>query len=238
VDHLTLALAAACVAGLVRGFAGFGSSLVLVPWLAALYGPRSAVPVALLVELLLAVPFVPPATRRVDWGRIRLLSVAAVATVPLGAVLLATVDPVAIRWAMSIVVVAAVGVLGLGWRYAGAPRPSLTVATGAASGMLNGAVGLAGPPVVFYYLAGTDTARTMRASFTVFFAWVDSLAMASFALTGTIGRDSVVLALQLAVPYLACAAAGARLFRRSDETRYRRVATGILLGVALSTMPR
>jgi uncharacterized membrane protein YfcA len=236
-DSLTLALVAACVAGLVRGFTGFGSSLVIVPWLSAVYGPRTAVPVALLVELLLAVPFVPPATRHVDWPRIRLLCVAALVTVPLGAVLLATVDPDAIRWAISLVVVAAVGVLGLGWRYSGVPRPSLTLATGATSGILNGAVGLAGPPVVFYYLAGADTARAMRASFIVFFAWVDSIAVLSFALTGTISQEALVLALEMAVPYLLCAWAGARLFRVSDEARYRRIAMAVLLGVAVSTVP-
>src|SRR4051794_41965682 len=88
------------LAGLVRGFSGFGSALVLSPSLAALYGPQVAVPVALVLELALAVPLVPRVRHLVDWRRIALLCVAAPLTVPLGARLLAIVDPEALRWAI------------------------------------------------------------------------------------------------------------------------------------------
>ena len=55
------AVGAALLAGVVRGFSGFGSALILSPSLSALYGPEVAVPVALLLEFALAGPFVPPA---------------------------------------------------------------------------------------------------------------------------------------------------------------------------------
>ena len=57
------------LAGVVRGFSGFGSALILSPSLSALYGPAVAVPVALLLELVLSGPFVPPAARLVDRRR-------------------------------------------------------------------------------------------------------------------------------------------------------------------------
>ena len=58
------AVGAALLAGVVRGFSGFGSALILSPSLSALYGPEVAVPVALLLEFVLAGPFVPPAAAR------------------------------------------------------------------------------------------------------------------------------------------------------------------------------
>ena len=231
------AVAAALVAGAVRGFSGFGSALVLSPSLAALYGARVAVPVALLLELALAGPFVPPAARLVDRRRTALLCVAAAVMVPLGAYLLSVVDGVALRWVICALVFAAVAILGFGWRYHGRPHAAATAATGALSGLLGGATGLTGPPVIFYELAGSAPIERMRASFIIFFAWVDIVALVSFAFTGTLGGRPLLIAVALVAPYLAAAGVGARLFGRASETFYRRLALVILTGVAVVSLP-
>src|SRR3954470_21086663 len=103
------------LAGVVRGFWGFGSALVLSPSLAALYGPKVAGPVALVLELALAVPLVPRVRHLVDWGRVCLVCLAAPLTVPLGALLLAIVDPYALRWAICALVFVAVALMLFGW---------------------------------------------------------------------------------------------------------------------------
>ena len=90
----------------MRGFSGFGSALILSPSLSALYGPEVAVPVALLLELVLSGPFVPPAARLVDRRRTALLCVAAAVMVPVGAYLLSVVDERALRWAICALVFA------------------------------------------------------------------------------------------------------------------------------------
>jgi uncharacterized protein len=231
------AVAAALVAGAVRGFSGFGSALVLSPSLAALYGARVAVPVALLLELALSGPFVPPAARLVDRRRTALLCVAAAVMVPLGAYLLSVVDGVALRWVICALVFGAVAILGFGWRYHGRPHAAATAATGALSGLLGGATGLTGPPVIFYELAGSAPIERMRASFIIFFAWVDIVALVSFAFTGTLGGRPLLIAVALVAPYLAAAGVGARLFGRASETFYRRLALVILAGVAVVSLP-
>lgn len=234
--QFAVAAAAAVVAGAVRGFSGFGSALVLTPSLSALYGPAMAVPVSLLMELALAVPFVPPAARLVDWRRIGVLSIAALAAVPAGAWILLSVDPQPMRWAISAIVLVFVGLLATGWRYAGRPNLAATIATGAASGVLNGATGMAGPPIIFYYLSGPDPAGRVRASFIVFFAWVDIIAILSFWLASALTAEMVGTAVALAVPYLSAAWVGARLFRKADESFYRRIALVILTGIAVASL--
>jgi uncharacterized protein len=231
------AVVAACAAGLVRGFSGFGSALVLAPSLSALYGTRTAVPVALTLELALSAPLVPPAAGLVDRRRTALLCAAATLTIPVGAHLLSVVDGETLRWVICALVFAAAAILRLGWRYHGRPRASATAATGALSGLLGGATGLSGPPVIFYELAGTAPIERMRASFIVFFAWVDVVALASFALDGTLGTQALLVAAALAVPYLAAAAVGATLFRRADESFYRGLALAIMVAVALVSLP-
>ena len=46
------------IAGAIRGVTGFGGALVMTPPLALLFGPWLAVPVALLLESLVAMPMV------------------------------------------------------------------------------------------------------------------------------------------------------------------------------------
>jgi len=231
------AVGAAVLAGAVRGFSGFGSALVLSPSLAALYGPVVAVPVALLLEFWLAGPFVPPALRLVDRRRTALICVSAAVMVPVGAYGLTVIDGRTLRWIICALVFVAVAILGFGWRYHGRPHAAATAATGALSGLLGGATGLSGPPMIFYELAGSAPIERMRASFIIFFSWVDVVALASFAATGTLGGRALLLTAALIVPYLAAAAVGARLFGRASETFYRRLAVAILAAVAVVSLP-
>jgi uncharacterized membrane protein YfcA len=231
------ALAAAALAGLVRGFTGFGSAMVLAPSLAALYGPSHAVPVVLLLELALSVPFVPPALPRVDRPRVAVLCAAAAAGVPAGAWLLVALDERALRWAICAAVLAAVAILGFGWRHRGRAHPAATAAAGLASGVLGGSTGLSGPPVIFLMLSGGDPVERVRASFMVYFAWFDLVALAALAVAGAFTSQAAVLALALVLPYLAAAATGARLFGRAGEASYRRLALVVLVGVALVSLP-
>ncbi len=50
-------VAAAVVAALVRGFAGFGAALIFVPVASAAYGPTVAAPTLLIVDFVLTLPF-------------------------------------------------------------------------------------------------------------------------------------------------------------------------------------
>jgi uncharacterized membrane protein YfcA len=231
------AVGAALLAGAVRGFSGFGSALILSPSLAALYGPAVAVPVALLLEFGLAAPFVPPALKIIDRPRTALLCIAAAVTVPIGAYLLSVVDERTLRWAICALVFVAVAILAFGWRYHGRPHTAATAATGALSGLLGGSTGLTGPPVLFYELSGSAPIKTMRASFIVFFSWVDIVALVSFAITGTLGALTFLITVALLVPYLAAAGIGAKLFGRASETFYRRLAVVILALVAIVSLP-
>src|SRR3954452_8355348 len=233
-----VAAGAAMLAGLVRGFSGFGSALVLSPSLAALYGPKVAVPVALVLELALAVPLVPRAWPLIDWRRIGLFCAAATVTVPVGARLLAIVDPLALRWAICALVFVAVALLAFGWSYEGRPHTAATAATGALSGLLGGSTGLSGAPVIFYELAGTQPVASVRASFIVFFSWVDVVAIVVFAIGGALTERVLLLGALLTPPYLVAALVGAGLFGRASPRFYRRLAIAVLACVAVLSLPR
>jgi uncharacterized membrane protein YfcA len=231
-----IAAATVLLAGMVRGFSGFGSAMIMVPVLAVLYGPLVAVPIALALEMAVSLPLVPPAAKLVDWRRISLLLVAACAAVPLGIWLLQNLDAAIVRYVFSAIIVAAVILLATGWRYTGRPGVAPTLATGLLSGVMNGIAGMAGPPVVFFYLAGSGAAATSRASFIVFFAVVDLFALLIFVLDGAFTSDGVILAAVLALPFVLGGLIGARMFGKASERFYRIVVLAILVAIAVGTL--
>src|SRR5258707_12670829 len=107
----------ACIAGMVRGFAGFGAAMLVTPVVSALYGPAVGVVLCLLLEIAVALPLVPAVVRLVDWRRIGLLLAAAVVGVPLGRFVLTRSEPEPMRWAISSTVLGAVALLASGGRF-------------------------------------------------------------------------------------------------------------------------
>lgn len=226
----------ACVAGMVRGFAGFGAAMLMTPIFSALYGPAVGIALCLLLEIAVALPLLPRVVRLVDWRRIGLLLLAAAFGVPLGNLVLTHTEPEPMRWAISAIVLSAVVLLASGWRFRGRPNAATTCAAGATSGFLNGLSGMAGPPIAFYYLAGNDTAVRVRANLTTYFVFVDLFAIAAFASRDLIGWSTGVYGLFLAPAIMLGGVLGERLFPLASEVFYRRLALALLVGVALGSL--
>jgi uncharacterized protein len=226
----------ACIAGMVRGFAGFGAAMIMTPIFSALYGPAVGVALCLMLEIAVALPVVPGVVRLVDWHRIGLLLVAAAVGVPVGNLVLTHVAPEPMRWAISAIVLGAVALLASGWRFAGRPRPATTLAAGVTSGFLNGFAGMAGPPIAFYYLAGDETVTRVRANLTTYFVFVDLVAIAAFVVRDLVEWETLVLGLFLAPAVMLGGVLGARLFPLASEGFYRRLALALLVAVAIGAL--
>jgi uncharacterized membrane protein YfcA len=235
VSFLTAA-AVAVVAGMVRGFAGFGAAMMMTPVFSALYGPAVGIALCMLLEIAVALPLLPRALQYVDWRRIGLLMVAAVVGAPAGNFVLTLASPEPMRWAISAIVLTAVALLASGWRFHGTWRAPVTLGIGATSGFLNGLSGMAGPPIAFYYLAGNETATRVRANLTTYFIFVDLAAFAVFLGRGLVHWDTGVLGLCLAPAVIAGGLLGERLFPLASETFYRRLALCLLVGVAIGSL--
>ena len=226
----------AFVAAMVRGFSGFGAAMIMTPIFSALYGPAVGITLCLLLEILMAFPLLPRAVRHVDWRRIGLLLVAAVVGAPLGNFVLTMVAPEPMRWAISAIVLSAVVMLASGWRFRGKPRPATTLAAGAVSGFLNGLSGMAGPPIAFYYLAGTDAAVKVRANLTTYFIFVDLVAASVFFARDLVGVSTAVQSLFLAPAVVVGGLIGERLFPLASEAFYRHLALVLLVAVAIGSL--
>jgi uncharacterized membrane protein YfcA len=235
--RFVLALAISVLAGLVRGFSGFGSALVYMPLMSALYGPRIAAPSMAMIDVLAAVTFVSTVWRQAAWREVLPLAVSALVAAQFGSLILKYADPILLRWFITILVLAVVAVLVSGWRYHGRPILVVTLAVGALSGLLGSAVQMAGPPVIVYWLGSAGEAAIVRANFVTYFAALAAGLGITYSIKGLLTSEATALALLIGPLQIASQHVGARLFPLASDRTYRILAYGVILLAALVSMP-
>ena len=231
------AMAVAALAGITRGFSGFGGAMIYMPLIAAIYDPRIAAVTILVVDFVSATPFAIPEVRRCTWREVAPLSLATAVGLPLGVWLLVVLDPIVLRWGIAALVLSLVPILASGWRYHGAPRIPITLGVGLFAGVTAGSVLIAGPPVILYWLGGGNNAKTLRANLMVFFMICDLLLMGIFGYEGLFEARPLALSVLLGVPYLAGMGVGSYCFHGASDRLYRTIAYVIIALAALVSLP-
>lgn len=222
----------AWVAGMARGFSGFGAALIFVPLAARFLGPQAAAPLLLLADGVVAIPMIwsawPLARRR----EVSFMAVGGVVGIPLGTLALAFGDPLLLRWIIVALVALMLLLLLSGWRYAGRPHDSVTVGVGVLSGLFSGIAQLAGPPVVAYWLGGAHDHRSMRASTILYFACSTAIGFVSYYVGNLLTLDILKLSLAMAPFFAGGLWLGSRIFHMASAETFRRICLG-LIGLSL-----
>lgn len=231
------ALAIATLAGLVRGFTGFGSALIYIPLISAAYSPHVAAGTMVLVDTLCSAPFAlkvwPQATRR----EVLPVSAAGILAMPLGVAALIYIDSLVLRWFIAALVLFALVALITGWRYHGKPTVAASLGVGAFAGFGAGAVQIAAPALLVFWLGGQNSAATVRANIMVYFVLQGALSIVAYAVTGLFDVEVLVLALLTGVPFALAMTFGARWFRGTSDGLYRRVAYIIIGFSGVASLP-
>jgi hypothetical protein len=129
------------------------------------------------------------------------------------------------------------GVLASGWRYQPVSFNSRApLFTGAVSGILSGATGLGGLPVILYYLSGTHKAEVTRASMVMFLFVTVLMSLLMFIYHGIISREILLRCVSLAPLLLLGTWAGGRVFGRVSDTTFRNVLLLILSAIGMMTL--
>ncbi len=235
--EIAVLLATAFVAGLARGFSGFGAALIFMPVASAIVGPQLAAPLILVVDLVMALPMLPAAWRRADRRDVGIMAIGALIGVPLGGAALALADPLWIRWGIVTAVACLLGLLATGWRYRGRPTPPLTIAVGLTSGFFSGSAQIGGPPIVVYWLGGTIPIATVRANIVLYFAISSLITAATYITAGLIGLPLLLLTATAAPFYGAGIYLGSRLFGLASDRTFRRICFGLIILAAIIGLP-
>ncbi len=218
--------------GAVRGFGGFGASMVWVVGLSLVLPPSSAIPTAFVLEVLASVQLLPSVWRDVHWRSLRWLLVGAVAGTPFGLLLLKFVPVLPMRVLLACAVLAAAVAMASKYRAAALPGVAGTLAIGGVSGVLNGAFAMGGPPAILMYFSSPAAVVAGRASLIVYFLGTDLWATATAALGGLI---TAPLLGQIAVLFpvsLIGVALGSVVFKRTSSTNSQRYALWLLAALS------
>jgi uncharacterized membrane protein YfcA len=235
--RFSIAMGIAVLAGLVRGFTGFGSALIYMPLISAVYGPRLAAPTLLLIDTICSLPFALKAIPDCNWREVRTVMITGAIGVPLGVVALVYVDALALRWFIAVLVLIAVAILASGWRYHGRPTVGASLGVGALAGFGAGAVQIGAPPLLVYWLGGQNSAATVRANIMVYFLMQGVLTFVFYLYGALFTAEALALALLLGLPFGVALALGARWFHGTSDIFYRRLSYIIIAVSGLISLP-
>jgi len=151
VEYLIVFLVSA-FAALMQAAVGFGFAVVFTPLLALALDPRDAIALSLILSMSLSVVLYISDTPRARLTTVLPMFLAATLVTPLGVYVLAVADEKVLRAAIGVGVLAAVvGHFVLPHPAEERPeRMAQTLGIGMVSGIMRGATGMGGPPVVIY----------------------------------------------------------------------------------------
>jgi uncharacterized protein len=209
------------VAGIIRGYSGFGFAMVAVTSISLVLPPVQAVPVVLILEVLASIRLVPQVWKDIDWYSLRWLLVGSLFATPVGAYLLVNIPVLPMRISISLLVLVAAILLMRGWALKQMPGRPLIFATGAACGLLNGAAAIGGPPVILLYLSSPAGVTISRASIIAYFLGIDAMSLAMASLQGLTTARIVLTAAVCLAPLLLGIGFGSKMFIQVDKDSFR-----------------
>ena len=221
--------AALFFAAAIRGYSGFGFSAIFIVLAALVTNPLPLIPVVFTCEIAMTAFQARGIWPHVDWRRaVALLGGAAVATVPAVA-LMARLDPLQARLAVSGLILALSLLLLSGWQL---QRPIGRLGHGAV-GLLSGtanAAGVGGLPAAAFLSAQVMPPVVFRATMIVFLTGIDLMALPTMSAHGLVTTETGVAVL-LAFPILGAGVwLGGRGFATADPAGFRRKVV-VLLGL-------
>ena len=209
------------VGAVVRGFSGFGSSMIWVSGLTLVMPAAQAVLLILLLEVPTSLILLPGVWRQVEWRTLWPLFGGALVATPFGVAVLVVLPAAVMQGIISVFVLAAAIAL---WRNVAFRRalslPAVT-GVGVVSGILTGATSAGGPPVILFYLANPAGAAIGRASLIVYFMGTDAFAAGVSGAAGLVTAETLIALLLMLPPMALGALIGKRRFLRTNPDRFR-----------------
>jgi uncharacterized membrane protein YfcA len=220
-DRTTIpVLAVIFLATVIRSAFGFGEALVAVPLLALIIPVEVAVPLAVLISVTVAGLILAQDWREVHLGDVRRLVVSTLPGIPLGLLLLVTVAEPTVKALLAAVIIAFATYRLLGRGRYELRDDRLAWLFGLVAGVLGGAYGMNGPPLVVYGALRRWSPAQFRATLQGYFLPASLAGMFGYWLAG-LWVPSVTRYYLLSLPVvLAATLLGRALNRRIDGRRF------------------
>ena len=228
---IALTGAIALLAGLVRGFSGFGGPAIMALVLTQFYSPLSVLTKVAIIDAMAYLLLLPTTAREFNRRVTAIATLAAFAGLPIGTYLLTELDPSVVKRAIAGTVAACVVVMLLGGRFRASPPVAVHLVVGVFAGVVFGATYIALVAMIFFFSLPASGAES-RANAVYWGVLLTYVLIAMHMALGNITVDDLWRAALLGISYLAGTGAGVWCFRRTAERRFRRAVLWLLLGLA------
>lgn len=232
-----LFLLVAAAAAFIQGASGFAFALIASALWAWLIEPQVLAPTVVLTSLIGQLSSLVRVKGKGSFRHAAPFLVGGALGTPLGVLLLPMFDAARFRLAIGIVLVAfCLMSLRRGWlpRVAGGGRPA-DAGIGLLSGVMGGATGISGPPIVLWCAMRGWDKETQRATFQTFFVGILLVILAFQAANGLVDARCLRLVAVAALPIVLFSWLGSLAFGRLDQAGFQRLILWLLLvsGIAL-----
>ncbi len=224
------------VAGLVQGTTGFGSALVMVPFLSLIFLPREVVPVTLVLGTVINIGILVQEYKNVRPKLVFPMFLASAVAIPLGTLMILLISADAIRILIGMVIIPFAIILFLGWRLELRNERAASIPAGFISGLLNGSVTMSGPPLVIFLQNQGFGKDSFRANIAALFLANNLVTFVTFYLGGLFTVDSLKLSAMFLPAVAAGLGGGILLARRLPEGGFKKVALLLLIVAGISSL--
>lgn len=235
---LAASLAAVFLAGVVRGYSGFGLSAIVVTSLSLFLAPTETVPIGVLLEVVATLGIIRQVWAEVAWRELALLLLGASLGTPLGLLLLTGLPAETMRLAIAGIVLTVSLLLLFRLTAQIAPTTPKSLAVGLISGVINGAAAVGGLPVVLYFLSAGLPAAAARATIMTYLLLLGAYNLAALQIAGLLTETLGWRALLFCLPLFLGIALGHRRFLATSPDSFRRFALVLLIGLSLAGLLR
>jgi hypothetical protein len=232
-----LIYATLCIFGaaIVRGYSGFGFSLLAISALSLAMPPAQFVPSIFLLEIAASVHMLPSIWRDIHWRSLLPLIIGCTAATPLGVWLMAEAPEAPMQVGLGVFVLAATFLLWRGFALKTMPGQAASIAVGAAAGFANGSTGIGGPPVILFYFASPAGNIAGRASVVAYFLITDLIGLGFQAQAGLVTSNIFIQAAIFLPALLAGVWLGGRSFKNANPETFRNWVLVLLAILGLAT---
>ena len=215
-------------AALIGTLTGFGYALLATPMLILIMPPREVVPLVLLSSVVLLILLAVESHREMDGRKISRWVLGALPGIFVGGYVLATVSDGIMKSVIGFITLCAAALLSL--------RPGRpwqrewpgALGAGLLSGVLVGASGMSGPPVILFGLKQKWNHRVLRASLIGYFSIIHALAVLVLGTIGVGGTENLFQLLSILPGVFVGFILGMKWRSRVNQTLFRTIAFGLL----------
>jgi len=236
--QLSILVAIALVAAVVRGYSGFGFSAIVIAGASLAIAPAALVPALYMLEIVASIHMLPGVRRQIDYPNFWPMLLGCVAGLPAGQFLLVHLPADTIRICLSLGILVSTALIWRGYRFKMEMNKPLAGVTGFLIGFGSGMASVGGLLAMVIFLGANYPAAQTRAIFVAIFLVMYVYGTVVSALNGLITTMTLWIVLAGLVPLFAGILLGQRRWLSATPESFRSFALGLLMVLAIAGIAR